>query len=238
MSKSVDGICCAILGAACIVLFATEAGAQCREREVLRNHLTVRALRAVSPPAPVKSAIDAPTWKTITIGTFANSFTLLDGLNAAGCAIGDSAGQILARPAFRIGLVRTEVELVVVSVAELGFQAETVPLADIYTRARQLGFELAPAEVAPQLRLQYVDQPPGEFIVAMNPIKTWSEEPIILTVANFGAGLILIGRDGRTDAGISIASRFLFVRSGEAALARASHGLDDAATLAFVEGRP
>jgi len=117
-----------------------------------------------------------------------------------------------------------------VSAAELGFQTDTASLADIYARARQLGFGLAAAEVAPQLRLQYFNQPMGEFlIIGMEPIKTWKGEPVILTVANGGAGLILIGQDGNADAEISVASRFLFVRSHEAALARAADGLDEAA---------
>jgi hypothetical protein len=56
----------------------------------------------------------------------------------------------------------------------------------------------------------------GEFlIVGMEPIKTWSGDPVILSVANGGAGLILIGQDGRDDAEIPVASRFLFVRSNE-----------------------
>jgi hypothetical protein len=109
------------------------------------------------------------------------------------------------------------VELIAVSAAELGFQTDTAPLAEIYVRARQLGFELAAAEVAPQLRLQYFDQPMGEFIIGMEPIKTWKGESVILTVANGGAGLVLIGRDGSADAEIPVASRFLFVRSNEAA---------------------
>jgi hypothetical protein len=119
------------------------------------------------------------------------------------------------------------VELFAVSAAELGFQTVTASLADIYARAQQLGFGLAAAEVAPQLRLQYFDQPIGEFlIIAMKPIKTWSGEPVILTVANGGAGLILIGQDGNADAEIPVASRFLFVRSNGAALAKAAHGPD------------
>jgi hypothetical protein len=65
----------------------------------------------------------------------------------------------------------------------------------------------------------------------MGPIKTWKGEPIILTVANFGAGLILIGQDGNADAQIPVASRFLFVRSDEAALAKVARGLDEAAAL-------
>ncbi len=117
------------------------------------------------------------------------------------------------------------------SVAELGFRTDTAPLADIYARARQLGFRLAPAEVAPQLRLQFFDQAMGEFIIGMEPIRTWNGEPVILTVANGGAGLVLIGRDGRADAAIPVASRFLFVRSDQAALAKAVRGGDEAAAL-------
>ena len=71
------------------------------------------------------------------------------------------------------------------------------------------------AEIAPQLRLQYLDQPIGEFLtIGMEPIGTWAGEAVVLTVANGGAGLILIGQDGREDAQISAISRFVFVRPG------------------------
>jgi hypothetical protein len=221
-----------VLCATCTVLFAIGANAQCTARDVLRNHLTLkRAPSAIESPILVRSAITVPVWKTIAIGTFANSFALLNALDTAGCAIGDSAQEILARPAFTVSATKTSVELVAVSVAELGFQTDVVRLADIYARAQQLGFGLAAPEVAPQLRLQYLDQPPGEFLIAMDPINTWKDEPFILTVANFGAGLILIGQDGRADAEIPVAARFLFVRSNEAALARAARGLDEAAAL-------
>jgi len=125
------------------------------------------------PPILVRSAAAAPVWRTIAIGTFANSFALRNALDAAGCGIGDLAQEILARPAFTLRTARTEVELIAVSAAELGFQTDTVSLADIYARAQQLGFGLAAAEVAPQLRLQYFDQPMGEFLIGMEPIKTW-----------------------------------------------------------------
>src|SRR6185437_14164477 len=96
----------------------------------------------------------------------------------------------------------------------LGFQGETALLSQIYATAQRLGFGLAPAEIAPQLRVQYLDQPIGEFlIIGMAPIQTWTGEAIILTVANGGAGLILIGQDGRSDAAIPVNSRFVFVRS-------------------------
>jgi len=226
------GTLIAMLCTACIVLFASEASAQCTARDVLQNHLTLRKTPSANvPPIPVRSAVDVPVWKTITVGTFANSFALRNALDAAGCGIGDSAGEILARPAFTVSATKTDVELMAVSAAELGFQTDTVSLADIYARARQLGFGLAAAEVAPQLRLQYFDQPIGEFLIAMEPIKTWQGKPVILTVANGGAGLVLIGQDGSADAEIPVASRFLFMRPNEAALAKAAHGLDAAAAL-------
>jgi hypothetical protein len=223
-----------MLCTACIVLFASEASAQCAARDVLRNHLTLRKTSSANmPPIPVRSAVAVPVWKRITVGTFANSLALRNALDAAGCGIGDQAEEILARPAFTVSATKTDVELVAVSAAELGFATATASLADIFARAQQLGFGLAAAEIAPQLRLQYFDQPIGEFfLIGMKPIKTWEGEPVILNVANGGAGLVLIGQDGSADAEITVASRFLFVRSNEAASAKAAHGLDEA--VAFV----
>ena len=180
----------ATLCTACILLFASEARAQCTARDVLQNQLRLKKTpSAGTPQIPVRSAVDVPVWKTITVGTFTDSFALGNALDAAGCGVGNSAGEILARPAFTLSATKTNVELFAVSAAELGFEADTASLADIYARAQQLGFGLAAAEVAPQLRLQYFDQPTGEFlIVGMAPIKTWNGEPVILTVANGGAG--------------------------------------------------
>lgn len=209
----------AVLCTACTLLFASEARTQCSARDVLQNHLTLK--KTPSPgdhPTLVKSADDVPVWKTITVGTFANSFTLGSALDAKGCGVGDSAGEILARPTFSLSTTRSNVELFAVSAAELGFLTDTASLADIYGRAQEVGFELASAEVGPQLRLQYLDQPIGEFLIlGMHPIRTWKGEFVILTVADGGAGLILIGQDGSADAQIPVQSRFLFVRSNRAA---------------------
>jgi len=217
----------AMLCTVCVILFASEASAQCTAQDVLRNQLTLKKTAPAHVPSiPVVSAVAVPVWKTITLGTFANSFALRNALDAAGCGVGDSVGEILARPAFTVSATKKDVELVAVSAAELGFQTDAVSLSDIYARAQRLGFELAAAEVAPQLRLQYFDQPVGEFlIIGMEPIKTWKGEPVILTVANGGAGLILIGQDGSADAKIPVTSRFLFARSNKAASAKAAYGL-------------
>jgi hypothetical protein len=207
------------LCAACILLFASEARSQCTARDVLQNQLRLKKTpSAVRPQFLVRSAIDVPVWKTITVGTFADLFALNSALDAVGCSIGNSAGEILTRPTFTLSATKTSVKLFAVSAAELAFQTDTASLADIYARAKQLGFGLAAAEIGPQLRLQYFDQPIGEFlIIGMEPLRTWKGEPVILTVANGGAGLILIGQDGSADAQISVVSRFLFTRSNKAA---------------------
>ena len=195
----------------CILLFASEARAQCTAQNVLQNQL--RRLKKIPsasiPQILVKSAADVPVWKTITVGTFTDTFALRNALDSAGCSFGELAGQILARPAFTLRVRKTSVELFAVSAAELGFETDTVSLAAIYARAQLLGYGLAAAEVGPQLRLQYFDQPMGEFLtIGMEPIRTWNGERVIITVANGGAGLSLIGHDGSANAQISVASRF------------------------------
>ncbi|KRR24659.1 hypothetical protein CQ13_24910 [Bradyrhizobium retamae] len=208
----------------CSLVFASETRAQCTARDGLQKQLRLKKTSSpVMPQALVRSAVDVPVWKKITVGTFSDSFALRNALHAVGCGTGGSAREILARPAFTLSLTKTDLELFTVSAAELGFQTETASLGQIYARAQQLGFGLAAAEIAPHLRLQYLDQPIGEFlIIGMEPIKTWEGEPVILTVANGGAGLILIGQDGRADAEISVASRFVFVGSHKAAPAEAA----------------
>jgi hypothetical protein len=128
------------------------------------------------------------------------------------------AEEILARPAFTMSTTKMDVDLVVVSAAELGVQTETTSLADVYARAHKVGLMIAPAEVGPLLRLLYLDQPIGEFLhVGMNPINTWMGDPVIFVLVNGGAGLILIGSNGSANAEIRATSRFLFVRPRELA---------------------
>lgn len=218
-----------MLCAACMLQSANNAWAQCTARDVLQNQLKLKTRSAQPPQQPIKSARDVATWKTITIGTFADLIRLRNDMDRMGCNIGGQAAEILARPTFAVTSHKTDVDLVALSPAQLGFTSDTVSLATVYARARQLGFELAAAEVGPQLRIQYLDQPMGEFlIIGMEPIKKWSGEPIILNVANGGAGLILIGQDGRAGAEIPVTSRFVFARPHQPA---PSTELEQAATF-------
>lgn len=214
-----------LLTSACILASSYEATAGCSAQDVLRAHLAGKtAPLATGAEIEVGRSAARPVWKTITLGTFRDTTTLLNAMDAMGCGIGNSAAEVLARPAFTVSNRKMTIELFRMSATELGFKSETASLREIYEHAQRFGFELAPAEVAPQLRLQYLDQPIGEFlIIAMEPIRTWAGEPIILTVANGGAGLILIGQEGQDEADVSATSRFVFARRDKTVPTEAAH---------------
>lgn len=108
------------------------------------------------------------TWKTVKLGTHKSARDLAEGLARKGFGVDDYAADALN--AMLVAETETEVELVLVTVADLGFQDRT-RRGDIYARAREFDLDLVPAEAGPQLRLQYTDQPMGESIfVGMDPV--------------------------------------------------------------------
>ncbi len=111
------------------------------------------------------------TWKIIKLGTgLKTADDFRKKVMEAGMKIGYLANKILSNPVLTVAESVTEVELVVVSVAELGFR-DGATQKDVYTRAQELGLDLCSSEVGPQLCLQYTDQPKGEWLViAMEPI--------------------------------------------------------------------
>ena len=176
---------------------------------------------ATAYPTPAQLSIDLvsapaiPVWKTITIGELPGVNAVRTAIDAAPCpiSIGDWADEILGRPAFPFRHTKTELDLVTVTVAQLGFGEKGAALGHIHARAIAFGLELCPAEAGPILRLNYLDQPPGEFLhIAMQPVARYSGELVDFTLGNGGAGLLLIGGDGRPDVIIPSSSRFVFVK--------------------------
>jgi hypothetical protein len=163
------------------------------------------------PNGLVSKPAHFPIWRTITLGTHKGVDAYRRALDSAGIKIGDAADEVLGRPALPYGTMKTDVELVLLSATDLAVESES-SLADVYKRARQVGLELCPAEVAPQLRLEYRDQPLGEALnIAMEPVATHSGEPTILALVNFGTGPALVGSDGRSEFMVSWTWRFVFV---------------------------
>ena len=114
---------------------------------------------------------------TLTFGTHRSGTDLLDALIAEKCRVSVWTAQALENPEFPVAAAATTVDIVVVSMRELGFAAgELATLDTIYNRAKQMGLETCPVETAVQLRLQFLDQPDwtvgrrlGSFFVASEP---------------------------------------------------------------------
>lgn len=158
-------------------------------------------------------AVDVPLWKTVSLGTFANTYDLMTALDDAHIAVGELADQAMHRPAFTVAKIKSDVDAVVLSAAQLGVGATGASRQEILTLARQLGFDLCPSETAALLRLRYLNQPAGEFLdVAMEPIVIYDGRPVSLTLGNGGAGLMLIGYLENEDTILHRGRKFVFTR--------------------------
>jgi len=153
-------------------------------------------------------------WKTIKLGT--NGLKTVDdfcreAIKGCGMKIGDYANDILGKPQFTAAIKEIEVDLVLVSVAELGFKGGA-KLKDIYARAKELGLELCLNEVGPQLRLQYVDQPKDELLViGMEPITDSDDNLKLFYVVQNNGSLWLDSDYGYPGGSWGAGVRFVFV---------------------------
>lgn len=153
---------------------------------------------------------ELPVWKTVRLDTHIGAAGIREALNKWPFHLGDSANAILEK-ALAEGSATSAVNLVILSPSEMGFEEENVRLSDFYARARKQGLELCPAEVGPLLRLQFVDQRLGDFVhIAMKPV-AMNGDLIDFTVANGGAGLLLIGGEASPEQIVAATMRFVFV---------------------------
>ena len=153
------------------------------------------------------------TWKTIKLGIgFRTTDDFRKAIKSARMKIGEEADYILGKPSFTVAESFTEVELVACSVAELGFNDGTTR-KDIYIRAEELGLDLCPPEVGPQLRLQYTDQPMTEaLVIAMEPITDSDDDLSLFRVVHAGDGRWLHVSRGLPDFFWDGNDRFVFLR--------------------------
>jgi hypothetical protein len=84
-------------------------------------------------------------------------------LTEASVAMNAYAELLFDAPEFTLSNERYAIELTTVSLAELGLHSGA-SLPGIFDRAQSLGYRLCPLEVAPHLRLQLLDQPPGPYL--------------------------------------------------------------------------
>ncbi len=190
-----------------------------------------------------KSAKDFTADFTITLGAHTSGADLLQTLIEEKRLVSQWSIEALGNPDFPVVAAEITVDIVVVSMLELGFaEGEFATLDTIYERAKQMGLETCPVETAPQLRLRFLDQPDyatgerlGEFFVA--------SEPFVLTRDGFPK-IFSVGRDDmvphpETDIGLWLISNDI-VNAGNKALpdrlfnASDSNKVDYGGRFAFV----
>lgn len=159
---------------------------------------------------------DPAVWKRITLGNGPkNADGYRKAINDKGMRTGDWASDIMNKPAFTITKDKTEVNLVVVSVGELGFPKGATREA-IYQAAKKLGYELCPPDVGPELRLQYPDQPKDEWlIIGMEPITVSGGRLKLFCVGHDGYGQWLGSCYGDPDSVWFAGNDFVFVLPGK-----------------------
>jgi len=156
--------------------------------------------------------IERPAWKIVKLGIHKNADEYRTAIKSAGGRISNWADDILSKPAFTVSDQPTDIDLVLVTVAELGYE-KGATRAEIYKRAAEFGLEPCPAEVGPALREQYMDQSKGEWIiVGMEPIVGSYGDPFIFDVEHDANALWLDDNYGGPDDVWDADIRWVFVR--------------------------
>ena len=125
--------------------------------------------------------------------------------------ISNYAKSMIDNPDFTTSKKQEHLNLVRISVKDLGFP-NGAKTDKIYKKAQGLGLELCPAEVGPQLRLQYLDQPNGDwFYIGMKQISDSDGDPSVFDVFRNGDGrLELSDIDASPDRRWSGSNEFVF----------------------------
>lgn len=145
-----------------------------------------RFLRGALKVVEAEANAAFPMFQKITLSVYDNVAKLRKAIADSGNNISDYGEDLLAK----MSLVKEsiELELVCVSVKDLGLKSGATT-KQIYDRANQLGLDLCPAQVGPELRLAYQDQPGGEWLlVAMTPITDRDGYPLVFHVERHDDG--------------------------------------------------
>ena len=122
---------------------------------------------------------------TITLGTHTSGAELLETLIQKKHKVSLWSMQALRNQDFPVVAEEITVDIVVISMLEMGFaKGELATLDTIYDRAKQMGLEICPVETAPQLRLSFLNQP--HWITGGRLTKFFvASEPFVLTPDGF-----------------------------------------------------
>jgi hypothetical protein len=89
-------------------------------------------------------------------------------LASASVSLNAYAEQLFEAPEFTVSAYPRQIALITVSLSDLGLHSGGT-LPDIFERASTHGYDLCPLEVAPHLRLEFLDQSPGPYLTIASP---------------------------------------------------------------------
>jgi hypothetical protein len=155
---------------------------------------------------------DPKVWRRVKLGTgVKDADGFRQSLKDNGVKISKWANDLLGKSVFSVATQEIEIDLVVVTVKELGFKNGAM-LKDIYDAAKKRGFQLCPNEVGPHLRLQYKDQTKNEWlIIGMEPITDSGGVLNVFRIDCDDSGLWLDSTYGGLGGTLSSSFSFVFV---------------------------
>lgn len=135
---------------------------------------------------------------------------LISEMEQAGINISDYAKLMLKSPEFVVSKNRERITLINLSVADLGF-TRNATTTQIYERAQALGLELCSVDTGPNYRLQYQNQPMGEWVrIGMKQINDRDGSPYVFNLERHGGGLWLYHTWAKPGSGWYPGNRFIF----------------------------
>lgn len=152
--------------------------------------------------------------KTIELGTgLKTKAEFVNAIEQQGSGVGDFAKDIMSKAEFVVSNKEAKEDLIILTVKALGFPSGAT-VKEIFERAKSLGLELCPPETGPQLRLQYPEQPIGEWCrIGMEPITGSDGDPDLFRVDRDDDEPWLDTSNGRPGNRYGSGNHFAFVRA-------------------------
>ncbi len=175
-------------------------------REVTVTFDTSDKLATITADAPALKV-----WKTLKRRPeLKNAAGIRKALKEGGFKIGDWANDLLGQTAFTVTTEEGEVDFVCLSNADLG-RPDGCQFQETCQLGVALGLELCEPDDAANVRMNYRDQPLGEWLtMAMKAIRVSHGSLDVFSVGHDGDGLWLITCRGIHDGFFSGVGRFVF----------------------------
>jgi hypothetical protein len=149
--------------------------------------------------------------RTVRLGTYKEKSLLCSALIADGKKLGENALEMIYSADFVLSKKEKDIDVTLITPAELGFK-EIATQEAIFNRAFELGLELCPAELGPQLRLQFTRQAEGDnsVFIAMEPIRMSSGYLKTFTLNHHDKALWLHGKSAYSHSTYGTGIQFVF----------------------------